>query len=383
MRFLITLQSEQLILVSPEPTTSNYRTSGSVIPGRTWRGAYAEALRREQGDLFARLFPDQVTGQEIRFGPLFPASFESDVHPLPPTAFSCKYQPGFPQRGSSAHGVYDTLIRQFAFAIASQEGRTAPAIIDELRCPACGAAGEPYTGFWDQPSLSATTHVAINRVRHVAEDGFLYMREGLEAGQYYTGWVELPGATSVKEALELFPSGMSVYVGANRSRGMGRMRIVGLVAHDVDTNLEERIARFNRKLLDELTFYADQSDEVYDEIDQARQNRFFTIDLRSEAILYRDGLPTDEISELARLPASCVRAWLEQVVVGGWHAAAGLPRRTQAGVVGTYLCRFEGEPNLAELRGLSTEGIGELREQGYGQLMICNPVHYDDWSHYE
>lgn len=161
------------------------------------------------------------------------------------------------------------------------------------------------------------------------------------------------------------------------------MRIVGLVAHDVDTNLEERIARFNRKLLDELTFYADQSDEVYDEIDQARQNRFFTIDLRTEAILYRDGLPTDEISELARLPASCVRAWLEQVVVGGWHAAAGLPRRTQAGVVGTYLCRFEGEPNLAELRGLSTEGIGELREQGYGQLMICNPVHYDDWSHYE
>lgn len=377
-RYLITLQAEQNLLITQEATTGNYRASGEAIPGRTWRGAYAIALKHSRAETFSRIFPDEGTGPAIRFGPLFPGGFGQDVHPLPLTAFSCKYHPGYKQARSSAHGVFDTLIRQYTFEVASRKDYPPPSSIDELRCPTCGAPGEPFSGFKAKPERTSTTHVAINRARHAAEDNLLYTREGMGAGQYFTGWVDVPDDFKKGDVETLFPCDMIMYVGANRSRGMGRARVVNITPHDIDHDLAGRVRQFNRKLLDALDFYARQTSAQYNEIAWAKQGCFFTVDLRSEAILHWNGLPVDEPPELSKFGVEVVKAWLEPISVGGWHAAACLPRHTRLAVEGIYLCRFTNEINLDHLRKLSAEGIGILREQGFGQLMICDPVHHED-----
>ncbi len=376
-RYVVRLEPQEPLLLGMFQTSGNYRESASVIAGRTWRGALAMALKQEHRALFDRLFPD--SGEQAHFGPLFPGLSDKTA-PYPPTAFSCKYHPGFPTaEHPDRHGIFDVLARQYALDIAIEKDPL-PARIDEVHCPQCGAPAEPYRGYEARIERSSTTHVAINRTRRVAEDTLLYVCEGVELVQetegaapkpYFIGWVDVPESL-VQPLSEALNAGRLLHIGANRSRGMGLAVVAGFkeLERAGQPELEARVRTLNAALSESLAPYEPQT---HAEAEAAANGLFFTLDLRSEAILLRDGLPARDPD----LPpgVQVARRWLEWRTTGGWHVAVGLPRRSQAAVMGTYLCRFESSPNYSALADLEREGIGEMREQGFGQLSVCTPFH--------
>jgi hypothetical protein len=107
---------------------------------------------------------------------------------------------------------------------------------------------------------------------------------------------------------------------------------------------------------------------------------YFTLDLHSAAPAAYGTAPS-VAPVLRTLPAvQPVRQWLLPQVIGGWHAAAGLPRRTQIGASGVILYRVPAETNrqtveevLAFVETEGSEAIG--RGRGFGLLTICDPFH--------
>lgn len=383
-RYLITLTARQDILIGQQQGIGNYQTGSWVIPGRAWRGAYANSLMRTAQDTFEELFVRREPSAQIRFGPLFPSGFDQATQPLPPTARSCKYSPGYRGKRLTGHGVFDSLIREYALSTSLDSGLHR-AFIDELLCPICGANTESYTLPLDPPAYHQTVHVAINRIRQVAEEGLLYSREGMGREKAFVGWVDIPADLVDGDGAEKwFPQGYEIRIGANRSCGMGQAVINLIHEYDPDSNLEHRLTRFNLALKEALTFYGWQADAVLpakEEIEKDPQC-YFTIDLRSEAVLQHDGLPTSApllIDKDTGTPwAEVVDSWIGWHVIKGWHQAAGLPMPARPAVAGCYLCHFIEKSDLGQLRALSMHGIGLMQEQGFGQLMVCDPFHYEN-----
>lgn len=369
-RYVVWLEPIEPLLLGVEQTVGNYRVSGEVISGRTLRGAVAAVLRRHAPELFDTLFVEPEAGQQVRFGPFFPAASADNIGPPPATAVSCKYYPGV-----NEHGVFDTLIHQYAFEVVTRADRhVLPRSVYTPRCPVCGEAAEPYQKFEVEPERISTTHVAINRARRVAEDAQLYTREGVGSGTYYAGYIYLPEerVSAFNEALAWVEAGLRV--GANRSRGMGLIRVAGVEeAPGEQSALAQRVQHFNRRLHEVLQSYSNETGQEYEESYAAAANRYFTLDLQSSAVLLDDGLPV--AVPTLDMPASVQRQWTEWSSVGGWHSAARLPRRTQPAIRGTYLYCWDDEPNYEKLLELEYDGVGDMREQGFGQLSICNPVH--------
>ncbi len=385
---MITLVARQDILISQQQGIGNYQTSSWIIPGRAWRGAYANSLKRISADVFEELFVRRDPPDQIRFGPLFPGDFDQDMQPLPPTARSCKHAPGYRGEQSTGHGVFDTLIREHALSISLGAGLPL-AQIDEMLCPVCGASAEAYALPLNPPRRHQTVHVAINRTRQVSEDGLLYSHEGMGRDLAFTGWVDIPADLIDDEGpAKWFPQGYEVLIGANRSSGMGQAVIEFVREHDPDRDLEDRVARFNLTLKEVLAFYEWQAGSTFSIREELEKDPYyyFTIDLRSEAVIQNNGLPTDKpllIDKETKAPwAEVVDAWIEWETLMGWHQAAGLPMFVRPAISGCYLCRFTGKSELDRLRALSIQGIGIMQEQGYGQLMVCNPFHYKNlgWS---
>lgn len=391
VRCWIQLDVKTPLLVGDVQTMGNYRTTGTVIPGRTWRGALAHYLL-DQGEqtLFNQLFTTETNA--VHFGPLFPASAGFDMPNQPPlvlpTLFSCKHYPGYerePENGKIKHGVYDTLARQYVSEQVNAQ-LPLPGVIDELRCPKCHAPGDPYDKPPDiaEARVQSTTHVAINRARRTAADSQLYSREGVLPEDGYGGYLDIPEALLDKVVSRLHPQNRDeqvvLYIGANRSRGMGEARITRLepTANDT-TGIRRRRRRFNEYLDSLFGFYrqiviANGLQVEYPLTD----DRYFTLDLHSPAILVDQfGLPTAELALLDG-QASVVRRWTSWQRVSGWHAAARLPRRPLVGITGTLLCRYNcPNPDAIDeaLYELQSEGIGQLRDQGYGQLTVCHALH--------
>lgn len=366
-RYVVRFENDSPLLVGTAQALGNYRRSGEIVPGRTWRGALARVIQGEDPTLFEALF-GVLPEDQASFGPLVLGTDELS-RPNPPTLFACKYE-------GEDHGTFDTLIRQFAFETSAHpaNGTLIPSQIDELRCPQCDAPAEPYQAISTAPQRVSTTHVGINRARRTAEPGILYVREGIHAqlGQYYYGWIDVPDAL-IEPFNTAFIDDRILRVGANRSRGMGLLRLKLFEPLSIEP-LEARVKKFNLHLAGTLNRYRKQTGVDYESCAHAAQYRYFTIDLRSEAILRQDGLPARD-PDLQGIGAVIERRWLEWRTLGGWHTAANLPRRSQLGVMGTYLCRFESDPDFETLALLEQEGIGVMREQGFGQITICDPIH--------
>jgi CRISPR-associated Csx10 family RAMP protein len=380
-RFAVLLRTEQDLLLGHRQTAGNYRASQESISGRTWRGAFAHALQATDLDRFRLLFDEREPDRQIRFGPLFPA-IDEHAAPLPPTALTCKYHPGFTGSTKEAHGIFDTLVRQFAFKVVHEPGRAMPTWLDELRCPECDAPGEPYQGYRAEVSRRNTTHTAINRSRRVVEETQLYTREGVRTADYFAGWIDIPDDLLEHDMTEgdlksLFRESGLLRIGANRSRGMGLSYVEDFRPYQPPDNINIRVARLNDVIRAVFNDYRDDTGEDYSQIADADANRYFTIDLREGAVIRERGLPTDW-PNLSMLDAHIVAQWTEWTTIGGWHAAARLPRHTQPAVRGVYLARFNGVPNYSALEEFERDGIGEMREQGFGQITICDPIHDGD-----
>ncbi len=363
----------------------------TMIPAGVLRGAIAAAaltscVPGHEHDLgpcsagcrYWSLFGEGAT---LRIGPAY-AGAGDETQPFLATARTCSLMPGFTVTGG--HGVFDVAIRQWVFEQACGDPQRLLAPYT-LRCPVCDAPLMPceglatrqgereYAAVGEIATTITVSHAAQGWVRRQIVDRYEASAKLISRGLYYTAQIDIPDRLDglFREVI----TGGS-WIGGRRSRGMGAVRteLVPYVARE--PSLDERIARFNRAVRTEHRFYAAMAAT---HISDDEGESYFTLDLHSPALPAYESAPSI-VPALAALPGVIpMRQWVSSYTVGGWHSAAGLPRRTQIGITGVILYKVPPEANRANiaevLAFLEAEGVGTGRERGFGSVTICDPFH--------
>jgi len=405
-RLTVSITSEAPLLLGGPAGLGNYLETSSYVPGSSLRGAIATRLLnrcsepQHTDDHLTTPPSDEANcpfyeifgrGDEPLFGNCYPSE-EGHSFPLPATARTCKTHAGFIDPGDpdQHHGVFDILVRQLIFEEALQKGQPL-AFLYESVCPVCYGGVKEADSFYQkglltdyiQPKVKTerVSHTAINRAREVAEDALLYTAETVEPRSTFVGQV-IVSKDKADALLSVFNGRFELGRGA--ARGWGAVHIEAQVAPLLwSESVDKRVATFNNLLEDERHFYHKLAGQTY----QPDGSWYFTVDLLADAWLTEDGLPS------LRLPPSelnlsdqdteitLVRSFLASSLDSGWLTAAKLPRDTALLVKrgSLFVYRVSAQANqvalLDDLQTLELMGIGQGRERGLGQLVICSPFH--------
>lgn len=413
----ITVYLQGPLLLGDESGVGNYEQTLGYIPGSVLRGALATHILHADEPAFQRVFV--AAERPPRFGNAYPAWPEVWAYPFPATARTCKQYHGYATDKHEGHGVFDILVEQTLYELISDpqfphRESLLPALGTrwvelangyEPRCPyeqdeKCGEQVKPATGYYvlrsggpgpsPKPLISRATHVGINRARGVAEDNLLFTLETIEstANLQFRGQLIYDDAyeDDLEQLIGLRGQVNTFRIGRGRSRGMGLTKI----QIDVPPSVPGEKIKDHLDLLQREFRKAVQ--EHYAQVGglDFTPGYFFSLTLRAPAVLASsDGLSSlwPDLSQTKLAAAWPLRAWARTTVVGGWDAAAGLPRRTrqavEAGAVYLYYAPETGISRAAlvqALEKLELEGIGAQRERGYGQLTVCAPFHCAGWS---
>ncbi len=315
---------------------------------------------------------------------------------LPATAISCKGTPGF--SSDKKHGVFDTLIER----IVSEKADW----MYQPKCPKCSGRVESHSGFYEDATGShkerhlntrLLTRVAINRKRKVAEEGLLYHLTAIdpvivksrktksqEEEEYKPvvlhGSVRVPSGLVEKVAQTL--DHKVVRLGGGSSRGLGHVSIA-VQNKSSPEPLKERIDNFNEALSEVWQTYKYLPNTSIAQC----EGIYFTVNLQSEAILMaEDGwqrsmvLTAQMLQDMAvcDTEVACVRSFASYGYAGGWNAVWGLPKETEliTNIGSVFVFHTSDiESWLPALQELENRGIGNRREEGFGQITICDPFH--------
>jgi CRISPR-associated protein Csx10 len=425
---MVTVRLRTPLSIGDESGTGNFEQVVDYVPGTVLRGAVGKQLlesscTRRDHMRDHRGCPDRDTcafwrvfgGKDApQFGHAYPATRRWGF-PFPATARTCKYHPGYyhVDANPEGHGVFDNLIEQFLYDVASDPSfphRSAlmPALNDDramlpapyapsCRHPNCQGPPKPASGYYileeggpafaPRPTISRATHVGINRARGVAEDALLFTLEAIEPSPDVEFRSRLiyddAYADALSDAFHLDGT-TQFYIGRGRSRGLGHVE-VGVIRAPGFPALDDRLARINRQIKRGLSAYH-QADE---RVPEGFPGRFFSLTLRAAAILVGlDGTPAlwPDLTSVGLGDARPLRAWARTTRLGGWDAAAGLPRPTQQAVEPGSVYLFyvplgamERSVLIERLEALDCGGLGADRERGYGQVTVCAPFHYAGW----
>ncbi len=364
-----------------------------MIPTAALRGAVANILLStcipgHQHDLGpcnaqCRYWSMFGEGRALRIGAAY-AGTGDETAPFLASTRTCSLVPGFKVTGG--HGIFDVAIREALFEQASSDPQRvlAPFL---LRCPTCNAELIPCEGLLtrqgerefvmvgDIASPVTTHHTTLGRSRRQILARYEHTASLINRGIYYVARLDV---LDRHEPLlrEVLSGGL--WIGGQRSRGRGKMRAELGPRSSEALPLAERIVRFNRTYRAEQRFYAAMYTArlIGDEGEW-----YFTLDFQSPTLAGYRNEPSS-LPALATLPTvALVRSWSSAQPVGGWHLAAGLPRRTQLGVTGVLLYRVPAETSRAivedVLAYLETDGVGMGRERGYGMVTVCDPFHLE------
>ena len=380
----------EIILQSPI-VPGGRKPTGQVIEavhhirGGLLRGAVADAwlAASESGEPdtdFKELFLGDSAGI---FRNCYPGSSV-----LPATAFGCKDFGGFPTvDGEDKHGIFDTLLERLVSEKVDQ--------LYDPKCPRCGDDGrvEAQKGFYTQSNGSyekravntrLLTRVAINRQRKVAADELLYNLNAIDPLSANDKKVSLYGSARILSALVDKVTGTLQKrvqrLGGGSSRGLGRVSVKVKRRDDMDA-LEQRIDNFNKELKKVWDAY---SCLPYVNI-EAFDGGYFSIALQSDAILEENWqrrmiLTARMLQEMADCTADVelIRSFASYDYVGGWNAAWGLPKETDLATCMGSVFVFQIsdiDAWVPALRTLEKIGVGSRREEGFGQILICDPFH--------
>ncbi len=365
------------------PQTLNY------IPGGTLRGALAASYLREgknaEDDAFRTLFLENP----VRFCNLLPGKGPQDYSRiLPATLISCKREPGFDQ-----HGVFDTL----AATAASRIGGTPPdKAIWKCPGPNCGEDMKPFSGFWNgnldtpeafEPDILVNRHTGIDRstgtvanamffitqsiadfYKHSDQGQDLYSRQHL-SGQLFLNEEQVNCLTPLLEN--------TIFVGADRTRGFGEIKLTLAPVDDkrLPTGSAEAIQSWHNAFTEKLSKLMPLKPE------STGQGIFFSVTLESHAVFVDRFLrPVLEIEEFRHPDIRPVTQITSTQTIRGWQAAMGLARNDDIGVSmgSVYLFKYTGDsPGKLQrfLEPLLINGVGLRKEQGFGQISICDALH--------
>lgn len=210
----IVLQSPTLLAAAPP--ASNLTETLLFVPGNTVRGVLAyrslDQGRNPSDNVFQRLF---VQG-EARFG----CACINGALPIPLSARSCKYDPGF-TKDSGGHGMIDLLL-------AGNEEKRCTHVLQ--RRP-CGQAVDYAQGFYDPHGFCKVsvktrliTRTAIDPTRGAARTGQLYSQRVLAEEQIFVATVEVSDELHASLQALLNPPFPS-RLGTGGSRGQGWVQV--------------------------------------------------------------------------------------------------------------------------------------------------------------
>ena len=429
---LLAVRPESSLLFGDESGTGNYEKTADYIPGAVLRGAIGKKLLEASCTQPDHKHdhagcPDRETCAfwHVFFGenpPIFGNAYVAPRgwgFPFPVTARTCKLYPGYrTEDNPEGHGVFDRLIPQFVYDLVSdprfphredllrelgQQWAQLPPY-SEPKCmdPGCEASVVAAEGYYlsddgtpvyvSQPTVSRATHVGINRSRGVAEEDLLFTLETIEAeGQIeFRARLTYDGtyADDLSTVLDLDGEIVPFSIGRGRSRGLGEVTLTVDPA-PYFPDLEDRLDDFNAEVRDAVAPYHEADQRVAEQFPV----RFFSLTLRAPAILATEsGLPAlwPDLSPFKLAAAKPVRAWARTTTIGGWDAAAGLPRTNHQAVEAGSVFLFylsegiiedeaAGESLRGRLERLEQVGLGAERERGYGQVTVCAPFHYAGW----
>ena len=366
------------------------------IRGGLIRGAVANALladleNSEPDADFSQLFLENDAGTFRNCTP--------GTKVLPATAAGCKDFSGFPNADDNEkHGIFDTLFERIASEKAGQ--------MYQPNCPECNGRIEAQGGFYENVGDSyenrslntrLLTRVAINRHRRVAEDELLYhltaldpiivkKKKGGSRDDVKIKKVVLHGSARIpSDLVDKVAQTLRQKVkrlGGGSSRGLGKVNVVVDKQKSPDP-LEKRIAAFNCVLKEVWETYALLPNTEISEF----KGTYFSVNLQSEAILIaEDGwqrsmaLTAPALQKLAGCDTEVthVRSFASYDYVSGWNAAWELPKETelvtQMGSVFVFHT-LDIDAWIPKLQTLEDIGIGDRREEGFGQILICDPFH--------
>ncbi|MDI2029512.1 type III-B CRISPR module-associated Cmr3 family protein [Saccharopolyspora sp. TS4A08] len=291
------------------------------IPGSVLRGAIAAVWRQKGIDPTSEKFLDVFEG-EGSFGPLH----SSQSLPIPISVHLHKHVP-----------LEDCTLSWDA---------ADPEEVHPERCSHCGSEYEASKGqAHGSVSITSRTMTRLD-TNGVAEDGYLFSQQELDAGLQLEGWLYGPAvgaltddAVRVKELL----------LGSRRG-----VRGAATISFERGTRATAVQASGNEVILR----------------------------LASPGLFVDEfGMPT-EIPDLEEIRSvlgmkeiTLVDYWSRWTDAGGWHAASGLPKPTERAVAAgsTYRLRFEAAVPKPAREELAARGVGLRRREGFGALYKYNP----------
>ena len=234
----------------------------------------------------------------------------------------------------------------------------------------------------------AQTKVALSRHRRASAEGMLYTASALsprssrpDGSADGTPLVFVGRVYGEGEAVEAMRHAVNgAAIGALHTRGYGRIRVEE--AEVRLPSLRKRVEAFNRTLKGlwaDLRTLAVNGEGLPSEPERV----YFSVDFLSPAIL-RDpaGVPTLVLS-LNLNGQALTPVWYQARpdFAGGWAETWGLPKPTSLAVrMGSlYVFRWDGglEELIAALESVETRGVGERRDESFGECLICHPFHQE------
>jgi CRISPR-associated protein Csx10 len=374
----LTLQVCAPLALHQARASVQYVRTLDYIPGTTLRGALAEAYLAEHGapdDIFRALF----LSDQAQYGDLWPALEGKQTTLLPATAQVCK-----------RYGLKDLAsFRDALLDVWTDSG--------DRKCPECGEPLDRVGGYLCSldpvepltPRSRLRVSTAIERSTGTVAREMLFTQHTLtgqrqteeRAPLLFQGTVRLTNPALQDELAHLLQAA-PLFLGAGRSRGLGQVEIKSWMKAPAAGSLSERWRQFN---------------EAAQRAGGEAGKRYFSLTLLSHLAL-RDNLLRPVLSEITpqhfglpdgvtwvRYPGSDRAVlFLSAVTVPGWNAALGLPKPdTVALVRGSVLLgqcdAGQEQAVLTRLEQIGAEGVGERRNEGFGRVAVCYPIHYTCW----
>jgi CRISPR-associated protein Csx10 len=353
--------------------------------------------------------------KELHIGNFLPLANWGEVEYVSPFLLSmltCKQKGGFrtePREDNRGHGVVDTLLPHLSYYLLdnlldrSGARLSVPFSIlcQDPDCKDRRSRMDRENGFFNakrdgtitsyvkfRPKYHTQTRAALSRYRNAAHESMLYTATALrpridsprdkrkEVSLAFVGRVH----GSNNKVDDLIQALNSTPIGSKRSIGYGR---IGCKDGTVSLSpVEDRLEAFNTCLIDlwcDLKRLANSRYALQDRPD----GFYFSIDLMAPAIL-RDkcGIPSlIPILQIEGEPLEPVFWMTRPDFAGGWSDAWGLPKMTAlaARMGSSYVYRWDGPKDglIDILERIEAEGVGERRDEGFGECLICHPFHQE------
>jgi hypothetical protein len=363
LSFTPTTESEEPIRVSAVKLRSYFLGSLGFIPGSTVRGAVGWGLKR--GGMADSDISDLLLRRAARFSHLYP---KKPLCMPPASTMQCKKD--------NNHAHYDHLIWQYVLGkaverdIASQKLRKLHAQTTHCLVPGCEGDLKAVSRFRDQ-KRRLQIKLALDRTLGRQEAGMFYIYETLTGDQSYTGliWAE-EGLQQV-----IGEQGRQVFVGGGRGKGFGGGQL----------------------RLKECTGDMGEAEAI-----QLRQEQLQAILAERLSSALDETLPTDRffftltlLTELALPPAVVLANWLRELYswtletayvhwtrLGGYSQTGNRSKPLVQALEQGGALLLSAPADLAttvydQLAQMECEGLGLLRNQGYGWVYACHPYHYE------